>query len=174
MCFHAVARRLLHRLWIALLLRAPLAHIPAERQIAMHRIVGRRLVRHHIRARSSVLHAFDKFGKDFGCVADHGDRFGRACLCPALDHCQSFVQRMGLFIAIAGANAEIGAGLVTLDGQAAGARHHGSQRLRTAHATQPSGQDPLAFQIAIIVLATSLGECLIRSLHDALRADIDP
>jgi hypothetical protein len=39
---------------------------------------------------------------------------------------------------------------------------------------RPAGQDPLAGEIAVIVLAAGLGEGLVGALHDALRADIDP
>ena len=63
---------------------------------------------------------------------------------------------------------------VALDGEARGAGHHGGQRLRAAHAAEPGGQDPLALQVAAIMLAAGLDEGLVGALHDALRADIDP
>ena len=63
---------------------------------------------------------------------------------------------------------------IAFDRQAAGAGHHRGQRLRAAHAAEPAGQDPLALQVAAIMLAAGLGEGLVGALHDALRADIDP
>ena len=39
---------------------------------------------------------------------------------------------------------------------------------------RPAGQDPLALEVAAIVLAAGLDEGLVGALHDALRADIDP
>src|SRR5690606_5878954 len=81
---------------------------------------------------------------------------------------------MGLGVDIASTQAEIDAGLVALDSEAAGAGHDGCERLGAAHAAKSSRKNPLTFQIAAIMLATGLGECLEGALDDALRADIDP
>jgi hypothetical protein len=48
------------------------------------------------------------------------------------------------------------------------------QRLRAAHAAQSGGEDPLALEVAAVVLATHLHEGLVGALHDALAADVDP
>ena len=63
---------------------------------------------------------------------------------------------------------------IAFDGEAAGAGHDRGQRLRAAHAAEPAGQDPVALEVAAIVLAAGLDEGLVGALHDALRADIDP
>ncbi len=63
---------------------------------------------------------------------------------------------------------------IAFDGQAAGAGHDGGERLRAAHAAEAAGQDPLALEVAAIVLAAGLDEGFVGALHDALRADIDP
>ena len=55
-----------------------------------------------------------------------------------------------------------------------GARHGRGKRLRAAHAAEPGGQDPLAGEVAAVMLAAHLHEGLVGALHDALRADIDP
>ncbi len=63
---------------------------------------------------------------------------------------------------------------IAFDGQAAGAGHDGGQRLGAAHAAETAGQDPLAREIAVVMLAAGLDEGFIGALHDALGADIDP
>ncbi len=39
---------------------------------------------------------------------------------------------------------------------------------------RPGGQDPLVGELAAAMLAAGLGERLVRALHDALAADVDP
>ena len=63
---------------------------------------------------------------------------------------------------------------LAFDGDHRGAGHGRGERLRAAHAAEPGGQDPFALEIAAIMLAADFGEGLVGSLHDALRADIDP
>src|SRR5690606_1042248 len=106
--------------------------------------------------------------------AEQADRFRLAGLRPALDLLQRLVERGRLLVEIAGADAEIDAGLVAFDGEAADAGEDGSQRLRATHAAEPAGEYPLALEAAVIVLATRLGERLVGALNDALRADVDP
>ncbi len=115
-----------------------------------------------------------KFGKHVGGVAQQADRFRFAGLGPAVDHRQRFVEAVGLFVDVAGAQAEIDAVGVAFDRQTAGPGHHSGQGLRAAHATEPAGQNPLALQVAVIVLAAGLGEGLVGALNDALAADVDP
>ena len=136
--------------------------------------MGRGLVGHDVGAGSAHLHAADEFREDLGGVADQGHGLGLAPGGPVRDHGQRLVQRMGLGVAIAGADAEVGAGLVAFDGKAAGPGHHGGQRLRAAHPAQARRQDPLALEIAAVMLAPGLGEGLVGALNDALRADVDP
>jgi hypothetical protein len=124
--------------------------------------------------RTTGLHPRGQFDEDVGGIAEQADGLGLAGLGPAIDHGQRLVERMGLLVDIAGAQAEIDAGLVAFDREAAGAGHDGRQRLGAAHAAKAAGQDPLALEVAAIVLAAGLGEGLVGALNDALRADIDP
>jgi hypothetical protein len=54
------------------------------------------------------------------------------------------------------------------------AGHHRRERLRAAHAAEAGGQDPLALEVAAIMLAAHFGEGLVGALDDALGADVDP
>ena len=155
---------------IALTFLAPFAHRPALRQVAVHRVMGRGLVGHDIGADP----AFHQFGKDICRIAQkrHGLRLARGS--PAVDHRQRFLKAVGLFIDIAGAQAEIDAVGIALHRQTAGPGHDRGQRLRAAHAAQAPGEDPFAFEITAIVLAARLDEGLIGALDDALAADVDP
>ena len=48
------------------------------------------------------------------------------------------------------------------------------QRLRAAHAAEPCGQGDRSRERTAEALARHRGECLVRALEDALRADVDP
>ena len=61
-----------------------------------------------------------------------------------------------------------------LDGDAMRAGHDRRERLRAAHAAEAGGEDPLAREVAAIMLAAHFGEGLVGALDDALRADVDP
>ena len=61
-----------------------------------------------------------------------------------------------------------------LDGDAVRAGHDRRERLRAAHSAEAGGQDPLALEVAAIMLAAHFGEGLVGALDDALRADVDP
>src|ERR1019366_5847034 len=52
--------------------------------------------------------------------------------------------------------------------------HRRSERLRTAHAAEPCRQNPLPREIPAIVAPTQFHERFVGSLHDALRANVDP
>ena len=170
MHLHAGAGGFLDGLGIALALVAPLGHRPALRQIAVHGVMRAGLIGDDI----GMHAAADQLGEDIGGIAQKGDRLGLARLGPALDHLQRLVQRLGLFIDIAGAQAEIDAVGVAFDREAAGAGHHGRQRLRAAHAAEAAGQNPASLEVAIVMLAACLDKGLVCTLHDALAADIDP
>src|SRR5690606_35353561 len=112
--------------------------------------------------------------QDVGGIAQQGDRAGLAGLGVAPDARQRVVQVGGLFVDVAGAQAEVDTVLAALDGQAAGAGHGRGQRLRTAHAAEAGGEDPLAGAVAAVVLSAHLHAGLVGALDDALRADVDP
>ena len=118
----------------------------------------------------------DQFGEDLGGVAEQADRHG-ACLSRhgLLDHRQRLVERLGRLRrdSRSAAASRCALGWHSTARQR-GAGHRRRQRLRAAHAAEPGGQDPLAREVAAIVLAAHLDEGLVGALHDALRADVDP
>jgi hypothetical protein len=87
---------------------------------------------------------------------------------------QGLVQALGGLVQIAGAQPHLDPRGLALDGQARGPGHHRRQGLGPAHAAQARRQQPLAGQVAAMVLAAHLDEGLVGALHDALGADIDP
>ncbi len=171
---HRCAGRDLHRFRIAFALGFGFLDGPADRQVAVARVMGGCLIGDDIRASAAGLHAGDQFGEDFGSIAEQADRFRFARLGPLVDQPQRFVQRLRLGIDITGAQTKIDAGLVAFDREAAGAGHDGCERLCAAHAAEAAGQDPLALEAAAIMLAARFHEGLVGALDDALRADIDP
>jgi hypothetical protein len=118
--------------------------------------------------------ALEYFRHDRGGVAEQADRFGLASLGPAIDHFHRLIERLGLLVEIAGAQAEIDRIRIAFDGKTRSTSHDSGQRLGAAHAAETAGQDPLALEVAIVVLAAGLDESFVGALHDALRADIDP
>ena len=94
-----------------------------------------------------------------------------ACL---RDDRQRFVEIVGLPVEIARAQPHLDARRLAFDRKAGRAGHHRGERLRAAHAAEAGGEDPFACEIAAIVLAAELDECLVGALHDALAADVDP
>ncbi len=79
-----------------------------------------------------------------------------------------------LAIDVTGAQAKVDARLVAIHREHREARHGRRQRLRAAHAAEPRGQDPASARIAGKMRARTGAESLVRALHDALRADVDP
>src|SRR5690606_28508171 len=79
-----------------------------------------------------------------------------------------------LLVDVTGPQAEIDARLPAFDGQRTGTGEACGERLGTAHAAEPGGDDPAPLQAAAVVLAPHLDEGLVGALHDALRADVDP
>jgi hypothetical protein len=96
-------------------------------QVAVQRIMGRGLVGDDVGARAARLHPCDQFGEDIGGIAQKAHGFRLALRGPVGDQGQRLVQRMGLGIDVAGADAEIDPRLVTFHRKAAGPRHHGGQ-----------------------------------------------
>ncbi|MNE14649.1 hypothetical protein D3C80_1075370 [compost metagenome] len=162
------------RFWIAFALGLGLLNGPADRQVTVARVMCGGLVGNDIGTRATGLHPLDQFRKDFRGIAEQADRFGFALGRPFGDQRKRFIQRLCLGIDVTGAQAKIDAGLVAFDRKAAGAGHDGGERLGAAHAAESTGQDPLALEAAVIMLAASLDKGFVGTLHDALRADIDP
>ena len=79
-----------------------------------------------------------------------------------------------LLVEIACAQPHLDARRLALDRQHRRPRHRRGERLRATHAAQTCRQDPLVRQFPAEMLASGLGKCLVRALHDALAADVDP
>ena len=167
---HAGAGGLLHGLRVGLAPRAPFGHAPALRQVAVDRVVGGGLVGDDVRADAAA----DELGEDVGGVAEEADGLRLAGLRPGLDQGEGLVEGIGAFVEVSGADAEIDGVGVALDGEAGGAGEDRGEGLGAAHAAEAGGQDPLAGEVAAVVLAAGLGEGLEGALHDALGADVDP
>src|SRR5690606_8679980 len=107
-------------------------------------------------------------------VAKQRDRLRLAGRGVLLDPRQRVVDIRGLLVDVAGAQAEVDAGLAAFDVQRTGAGQRGRQRLRATHAAQARGEDPAPLEAAAVVLPAHLDEGLVGALHDALAADVDP
>ena len=143
---------------------------PADRQVAVERIVGAGLVGDHVRAHATAY----QFRQDFGSVAQQGDGDGLAFGAVLGDARQGVVEIGGLLVDVTAAQAKIDAGLLAFDVQRAGAGQGGGQRLGAAHAAQACGQHPATSEVAGVVLTTGFDEGFIGALDDALAADVDP
>ena len=164
---HRRARRFLDRLGVALAPLDPALDGPADRQIAVDRIVGRGLVGDRVGPDAAP----DHLGQDLGGIAEQADRDRHRA---RAQHVERLVDRGRALVEIAGLEALLDPALLAFDGDAMGAGHHRGERLGAAHAAEARGQDPAAAQIAVIMLAAHFGEGLVGALNDALRADVDP
>ena len=171
---HRRACRRLHARRVGLGLCAPFGDTPARRAITVQGVVGRGLVGHDVGAGAPRAHPGQKFGEDLGRVAEKAHGLRLALRAPAGDHGQRFIQRPGLGVEVAGADAEVDPRLVHLDGEAGGPGHHRRQRLRAAHAAEAAGQDPAPGRITAEMPVSAGREGLVGTLHDPLRADVDP
>ena len=87
---------------------------------------------------------------------------------------QRLVERVGAHVEVARVESLLDALGPAFDGQHRRTRHGGRERLCTAHAAEPGGEDPAPAEVAAVVLASHLDEGLVGALHDALAADVDP
>ena len=132
--------------------------------------MGGGLVGHHVRAHA----ALDQLREDFRGVAQQGDGDGLAFGGVLGDARQGVVEVLGLLVDVAAGEAEVDAALLAFDVQRAGAGQGRGQRLGAAHAAETGGEHPLAFQVAVVMLAAGFDEGFVGALDDALAADIDP
>src|SRR5690606_40692139 len=88
--------------------------------------------------------------------ADEAHRFGLSGLRPRVDQDQCFIERPGLLVDVAGAQAKIDAGLVAFDSKTAGTGHDRGKRLGAAHAAEAAGENPFALEVASVMLAARL------------------
>ena len=148
----------------------PLLDAPADRQVAVDQIVRGSLVGDGVRPNAAT----DHLGHELRCIAEHGDGDRAARGFRVLDHLQRRIERRRLRVDIACVEPLLDAALLTFDAQDARARHRRCKRLRAAHAAEPCRQNPLAVELAAEVAPSHLDERLVRALHDALAADVDP
>ena len=167
---HRRLRGLRHRLRIAFALFGPFGDAPADREIAVHRVVRARLVGEEVGADAARV----KLRQDFSGIAEQADRHGLFLRAALFDDRERFVERLRRLVEIAGAQPHFDAARLAFDREARRPRHHRRERLRAAHAAEPGGEQPFARQVAAIMLAPHLDEGLIGALNDALRTDIDP
>ena len=148
----------------------PLRDAPACRQVAVDEIVRGCLVRDHVRPDAAP----DQFRKNLSRVADQTDT-DRASRSARLFHQRErIVEVPRLLVEIACPEPHFDARRLAFDREHRRARHRRGERLRAAHAAQARGQDPLVREVTAEMLAAGLRECLVRALHDALTADVDP
>jgi hypothetical protein len=129
--------------------------------------VRRSLVGNRIGANAAA----DHFGQDLGAVAEQADAGRLGCV---LDDLKRLVDAGRAMVEVAGLEPLLDPAFLDLDRNAVSAGHHRGERLGAAHATEPPGQNPLALEVAAIMLAAHLGEGLVGALDDALAADVDP
>ena len=111
---------------------------------------------------------------DLRRVSEHRHRHRDLRALRFVDDGEGFVERVSAPIEVTRLQALFDPRGIALDGEHRRAGHRRGERLRAAHAAQARGENPLAAEIAAVVLAAELGKRLVRSLHDALRADVDP
>ncbi len=167
---HRGAGGLVERLGIVAAGALPLVERPAERQIAVERIVRGGLVGHSVGADAAA----DHLGKDLRGVAEQSDRDCVAGFVRFRDDRERLVDAVRLRVEIAGLQPHLDPRRLAFDREARGAGHRRGKRLRAAHAAEARGQDPAARQAAAVMLAAHLDEGFVGALNDPLAADIDP
>ena len=167
---HRFDGRIDHRIGVRLAALEPFLDGPADRQVAVGRIVRRGLVGHGVGPDAALY----QLRQDFGRIAQQTDRQRLPVVHGLLDQRQRIVQVVGLRIEIACFEALLDAIGLAFDRQHRGPGHRCRQRLCAAHAAEPGRQYPAPGQVAAIVLAAHFDEGLVGTLHDALAADIDP
>ena len=116
----------------------------------------------------------DQLGENLRRIAEHADRESLSLAAGLVDHGQRLVEILRLLIEVAGLESHLDTRGLALDREQRGARHGGGQRLCAAHAAETGGEDPSAGEVAAVMAAPDLGEGLVGTLHDPLRADVDP
>ena len=141
------------------------------RDVAVERVVGARLVGHHV----DLDAAPHDLGHQLGRVAEQADRERRAAPARAASRRRERVVEVGgALVEVAGLEPPLDAAQVDLEAQRAAAVHRDGQRLGAAHAAEPRGEHEASRQRAAEVLARGGGEGLVGALHDALAPDVDP
>ena len=150
--------------------RLGFAERQAVRDVAVQRVVRRRLVGHHVGREAAARER----GEDVGGVAFERQGSGDALRLPALDALERLVEVVGALVDVARRQPAFDAGAVDLDHERDAAVHGDGERLRAAHAAETGGDDQPAVQAATEMAARELRERLVGPLQDALRPDVDP
>ena len=108
---HGFLGHVAHVLGIVLLLGEPLLDAPADRQVAVHRIVRAGLVGDGVGTHAAA----HEFGQDLGGVAEQRDRFRLPCLRVLLDARERVVEVGRLLVDVARAQAHVDARLLAFD-----------------------------------------------------------
>ena len=109
-----------------------------------------------------------------GGVAFERQRSRDASLLPPFDALEGVIQIVGALVDVARGQSPLDPGGIDLDDKRNPAIHCHRQRLSAAHAAETSGDDQAASQASTKVTPRQLRQRLIRSLKNALRADVDP
>ena len=132
--------------------------------------MGGCLVGHHVES----LAAAHELGLDLGSVADQGDGERLPAFGGRPGPGQRLIGRLGEAVHVAHVEAPAGPVRVDLDADGHALVHRHGQRLGATHAAEAGRQGHPPPQRAAEVLASQLGERLVRALEDALRGDVDP
>ena len=89
----------------------PLLHAPADRQVAVDRVVRRGLIGYQARLDA----AFYQLGQNFTAVAEQADRHGLAFGAGVVDHLQGFVERARALVEILRTQTEINTRFIAFD-----------------------------------------------------------
>ena len=157
-------------LGVALPKAAGLLQRPTSRQVAVERVMGRRLVGHGVGTNSSAYH----FGEEFSCVAQDPNRNGSSIATGLLNLLESCVEAGRRVVEVTGIEPFLNSGFIAFNCQHGGAGHGRSERLGAAHAAQTCSQNPLAGEIAAEVSSSHRDKCLVGALDDSLAADVNP
>ena len=128
------------------------------------------LIGYGIRAKPEIVEQPELFGG----IAFVADRDGFAASPRLFDLAQRLLARLGDAVEIAQLAPALQTRAVDVDDQADSAVHRDRQRLRAAHSADTGRQRYATGKRAAEMQARQLGKGLVRPLHDALRADIDP
>jgi hypothetical protein len=150
---------------------APALDAPARGQVAVDEVVRRGLVGDEVGGGRPRRTSSGSTSAALPSRATDRARAGRRVPPDARDR---IVEVARLLVDVARAQAKVDPRLLAFDDERAGAGEGRRERLRAAHAAEAGGEDPAACQAATVVLPSRLDERLERSLHDALRADVDP
>ena len=118
--------------------------------------------------------ATNDLGKNLRAVSHQANRDSALLLARGFANVQRFVQRLRDAIAIAGAHAALDARRIYFDAEEDRTVQRRREWLGAAHAAESARQQKLAAEIAAEMPVGHRGESFKRTLHDALRADVNP